>query len=1034
MATFISGMTDVNANSTLFTPDYNFLRYTLDKRTQNYEQGLSQVSSAYNFLNSELSSSVNSKRRDEYLKNAQNQLKQISMSDLSQQQNVEAANNVFAPMATDKAFLYDATATAANKKERAQMEEWRDSPDIEQRKKFNQELYDLVSSDLDGIKNDKTGDISKYNYKGRKATAYFDPQDLIEKEAKAQGFKVVTESDGGKYIYKITDGPDSRQNYHDFANNVLRGSNVFQNQNWMLAEARDNNLLKQARLAPENAGKTDDQIRKDFGIKTFNANRNSDKTVLQSYAKAAEDAVADANSYAVANQALLNSKGPGYEDVLQIYNDKAQKAKALMSQYDVNKGNFETNFGGKDLDETSQDLSKKREEYGNKFMTDSKSIFYNQYFDDAVERFANIKAAGGSKEILENKAYFESYKMLNESQKILNDRLDKLEKDQLKEQEIGIKDREETRKEDKDALARSGLTGVGSSGSKGTKSGEQEVTYLGPSGTEISKIDALKRFKTETSNALAQANTLLMNQNGGVLNILPQWGIDEKYIPTLRDAFSKMYTPHTGDIKWNQKDIDAMNAMVQGMLTWGKNTKNDELVKEIQAEMSDKSKGAAGYKFTKLLDLGISGMSIDDKTMQHLPYIHQIQEFKKHMATVDANSALITTAEKAFVQSIRTSKDQTYKGLLNDAGTGLIDENTVKTWFQKSKKEIKALNKGEDLTSDDLEKISRMYMNNTLGYKPVFIGVPDESGDIGKSTPDYAIITLGNKKVTIPGDVLRTTPMEFNKLSVKMKDNLIIPGKEIEQLKENAAQASSVFSLGGATKKEMGTLLSAVTQHSSELLTKGESGTYPPVETDEVREKVRNLLNDPANVEGMKVFPLHTSNNGLAIEVTIKEKDKKDGDKLDANGTYVFPINVGDRTPETLKIFNIGDKLDEYRRLSTNGVTEPQTIHDYSGMGIRIKIQPDGANSNVGNLIVERQVLDSTTGKYKQEFERLPQSPNFTGRYDLNSINYNDLNDLLYNNYIVPSIQQRYNYQMQQNKITNVGGGSVTIPKIVFKP
>ena len=1041
MASFISGMTDVNANSTLFTPDYNFLRYTLDKRTQNYEQGLSQVSSAYNFLNSELSSPINSKRRDEYLKNAQNQLKQISMSDLSQQQNVEAANNVFAPMATDKAFLYDATATAANKKELAQMEEWRNSPDIEQRKKFNQELYDLVSSDLDGIKNDKTGDISKYNYKGRKAVAYFDPEELIEKEAKAQGFKVVTETDGGKYIYKITDGPDSRQNYKDFANTVLRGNNVFQNQNWMLAEARDNNLLKQAKLVPENAGKTDDQIRKEFGIKTFNANRASNKTVLNSYAKAAEDAAADYTSYATANQALISTKGPGYEDALQILNDKAQKAKASQSQYDVNKGNFETNFGGKDLDEKSEDLSKKREEYGNKFITDSKNIFYNQYFDDAIERFADIKASGGSKEILENKAYFESYKMLNESQKILNDRLDKLEKDQLKEQEIGIKDREETRKENKDAdaLARAGIKGTGT---KGSKSGEQEVTYVGISGTEISKTEVLQRLKTETNNALSQANSLLMNQNGGVLNILPEWGIDEKYVPILRDAFSKMYAPHQGNIKWNQKDIDAMNAMVQGMLKWGENTNNKELVKEIRDEMSDKTKGAAGYKFTKLLDLGISGMKIDDKTMQHLPYINQIQEFKKHMATVDANSALIMAGEKAFVQSITKDKNSDFKKLLNDDKTGIIDKSTVTGWFKNKKKNIESMNPGLELTDDIIDKLSDGYINNTLKLdnangQDLTLGKLHMILPSSGSASYYGEgVYLNNKeKDDVGNSVLKILPDEFAKLKKKADENLIIPGKEIEQLRQNAAQASSIFNLGGNSKKEMGTLLSSVTQHSSQLLTKGESGTYPPVESDEVREKIRTLINDPANIQSMKVFPLHTSNNGLAVEVTISEKDKKDGDKLNANGTYVFPINVGDRTPEALKIFNIGDKLDEYRRLSNNGITEPQTIHDYSGMGVRIKIQPDGSNSNTGNLIVERQVIDPTTGKYKEEFERLPKNDNFNQRYDLNNINFNDLNDLLYNNYVIPFVQERAKYQQQQNKTINAGGsGSITIPKIVFKP
>ena len=42
----------------LYTPDFTFLRYILDKKTSSYEAGLKQASSAYNNLKKELSLSL----------------------------------------------------------------------------------------------------------------------------------------------------------------------------------------------------------------------------------------------------------------------------------------------------------------------------------------------------------------------------------------------------------------------------------------------------------------------------------------------------------------------------------------------------------------------------------------------------------------------------------------------------------------------------------------------------------------------------------------------------------------------------------------------------------------------------------------------------------------------------------------------------------------------------------------------------------------------------------------------------------------
>ena len=47
----------------LYTPDFTFLRYVLDKKTALYEQGLKSVSSAYNNLKKETTDPENAKKR-----------------------------------------------------------------------------------------------------------------------------------------------------------------------------------------------------------------------------------------------------------------------------------------------------------------------------------------------------------------------------------------------------------------------------------------------------------------------------------------------------------------------------------------------------------------------------------------------------------------------------------------------------------------------------------------------------------------------------------------------------------------------------------------------------------------------------------------------------------------------------------------------------------------------------------------------------------------------------------------------------------
>ena len=90
MATYLPNITDVIPGPALFTPNFSFLDTMLRRRQGLYEQGFAQVNSAYNFVNRGVTNPYSVQVRDTFLKQAKDNLKNLSALDLSQQQNVKA--------------------------------------------------------------------------------------------------------------------------------------------------------------------------------------------------------------------------------------------------------------------------------------------------------------------------------------------------------------------------------------------------------------------------------------------------------------------------------------------------------------------------------------------------------------------------------------------------------------------------------------------------------------------------------------------------------------------------------------------------------------------------------------------------------------------------------------------------------------------------------------------------------------------------------------------------------------------------------
>jgi hypothetical protein len=201
MASFIPNVTDVFPEPSLFTPDFSYMDHMLRRRQAQYDQGFAQVSSKYDFVNRALTNPANEKSRDVFLKQAKDNLKNLSGMDLSEAQNVESAKSVFEPWVNNTNALWDATLTDHWNKQEQMADGFRHQ---DGGKYFNQANLDYVKKQKMAFANDDANNWKEYYQNKRSYTEYYDyhkeMQDLM-KEFKPSTYKI----DKINGLYKITD-------------------------------------------------------------------------------------------------------------------------------------------------------------------------------------------------------------------------------------------------------------------------------------------------------------------------------------------------------------------------------------------------------------------------------------------------------------------------------------------------------------------------------------------------------------------------------------------------------------------------------------------------------------------------------------------------------------------------------------------------------------------------------------------------------------------------------------------------------------
>lgn len=208
MATYIQGLTDYIPQIQPFKPDLNFYSKVLQAKQDKYDAAKYQIGSLYgSLLYGRLSREGNIKRRDDFFKNIEQQIKKISSMDLSLAQNENAAMKIFDPLINDRKISHDYSYTKNIMGEMERGENFRYCTDPKKcGGNYNPEAMTYLNLKLEEYANADDNTALSMNI----GEAKFVPYNNMVKDAidwaKATGFLVEGVDKQGGYIIKKQNG------------------------------------------------------------------------------------------------------------------------------------------------------------------------------------------------------------------------------------------------------------------------------------------------------------------------------------------------------------------------------------------------------------------------------------------------------------------------------------------------------------------------------------------------------------------------------------------------------------------------------------------------------------------------------------------------------------------------------------------------------------------------------------------------------------------------------------------------------------
>jgi len=208
MATYLQGVTDFIPDYQPFQPDLNFYDNVLRTKQTQYDTNWKALNNMYGqYYNAELTRDDNIEKRDKHLKDIEFNLKRVSQLDLSLEQNVTQATQVFKPFYEDKDLVKDMAWTKNYRSQINKAMAFKGSADGERNSMYWDTGVQALEFQREEFKNATAGEAASFG--NASYTPYVNTVKEAQKIAKEAGLSVENIEFGGKngeWIIKTKNG------------------------------------------------------------------------------------------------------------------------------------------------------------------------------------------------------------------------------------------------------------------------------------------------------------------------------------------------------------------------------------------------------------------------------------------------------------------------------------------------------------------------------------------------------------------------------------------------------------------------------------------------------------------------------------------------------------------------------------------------------------------------------------------------------------------------------------------------------------
>jgi hypothetical protein len=207
MATYLQGVTDYIPQFQPFQPDLNLYANVLQTKQTRYDSNYKSLNNIYGqYYYADLTRDNNIERKEELIKNIDFNLKRVSGLDLSLDQNVAQATQVFKPFYEDQYLMKDMAWTKNFNNQRGKAEGLKNAQDEKRRAQY----WDTGVRALDYTKEEfkEIGDDGSLNFQNASYTPYVNVTKKAQEIAKEAGLSIETVdfSKDGRWVVTTKNG------------------------------------------------------------------------------------------------------------------------------------------------------------------------------------------------------------------------------------------------------------------------------------------------------------------------------------------------------------------------------------------------------------------------------------------------------------------------------------------------------------------------------------------------------------------------------------------------------------------------------------------------------------------------------------------------------------------------------------------------------------------------------------------------------------------------------------------------------------